>query len=519
MRRRLLVLVLCGAIGGLAAASFAAEATTQATPPPKDDYYELFKVLVDTMDQVERNYVKEVDRRELMEAAIDGLLEKLDPYSDYISPEELSQFRTSVEAEFGGIGIQVSVNGGELTVVSPLVGTPAYRAGVLAGDRIVEIEGESTEGISINEAVRRLKGKPGTEVTLTIVRAAGGREKVTISREIIHVETVMGDRRKEDDSWDFLYDAAEKIGYVRISGFSRDTARELREVLEELQRRKVRGLVLDLRFNPGGLLSSAIEISDLFVAKGRIVSTEGRNSPERVWNARQEGTFSGFPMVVLVNRYSASASEIVAACLQDHKRAVVMGERTWGKGSVQNVIELEGGKSLLKLTTAAYCRPSGKNIHRFGDEEDDEEWGVRPDKGYELRLGDAEIVGLMNDRRDRDIVRPHPDHRNDQQAGSKPGETPGVKPDETPEEQPGGTPAEKPDEQPSEKPVEKPGADAGHDPAEKPAAEAGGDSPEPDNGSEPAEASEPAAEEKPAFVDRQLEMALKYLATELARAN
>jgi carboxyl-terminal processing protease len=178
-----------------------------------------------------------------------------------------------------------------------------------------------------------------------------------------------------------------------------------------------------------------------------------------------------------------------------------MGERTWGKGSVQNVIELEGGKSLLKLTTAAYCRPSGKNIHRFGNEKDDEEWGVRPDKGYDLRLGDAEIVGLMNDRRDRDVVRPRPDGPN--------GEQPEDKPQQTPQD----TPAK---DSPAETPADKPAPEAGSD---KPAAEAGGETPQPDAGAEPAEAGEPGAEEKPAFVDRQLEMALKYLSTELARAN
>jgi len=506
MGRRLLVLVVWGVIGGFAISP----AWAETTPPPEDDYYELFGVLVDTMDQVERNYVKEVDRRELMEAAIEGLLEKLDPYSDYISPEELSQFRTTVDSEFGGIGIQISVDGGQLTVVSPLVGTPAYRAGILAGDRIVEIAGESTEGVSIDNAVRRLKGKPGTEVTLTIVHAGSSeQEKVTVTREIIHVETVMGERRNEDDSWDFMYDPNQKIGYVRISGFSRDTARELREALEKLERKKVRGLILDLRFNPGGLLSSAIEISDLFVGEGRIVSTEGRNSPERVWNAREEGTFGDFPMAVLVNRYSASASEIVAACLQDHKRAAIMGERTWGKGSVQNVIELEGGKSLLKLTTAAYRRPSGKNIHRFGDEKDDGEWGVVPDKGYKLRLGDAEILGLMNDRRDRDVVRPHSDRANG----------PGSEQGKSPEEKTAKPPAAPPAEDPAKERDDTRGTEAAPDQGEKPAAEAGGEEPEPDVGSEPADPGEPSENEKPAFVDRQIQMALKYLSTELARAD
>ena len=176
--------------------------------------------------------------------------------------------------------------------------------------------------------------------------------------------------------------------------------------MKQLQAEKLRGLILDLRFNPGGLLTAAVDTSDLFISEGRIVSTEGRNSPARVWDAHKEGTFEGFPMVVLVNRFSASASEIVAACLQDHKRAVIVGERTWGKGSVQNLIELEDGRSALKLTTASYRRPSGKNIHRFPDAKESDEWGVTPDAGYKIELGDSEMLALIQARRQRDILQP-----------------------------------------------------------------------------------------------------------------
>ena len=218
---------------------------------------------------------------------------------------------------------------------------------------------------------------------------------MTITREWVHVETVLGDRRKSDDSWDFMLDHDKHIGYIRLTAFSRDTAQDLKKALVELRKEGLKGLILDLRFNPGGLLNSAIEVSDLFIAKGRIVSTKGRNTPERVWDAQKEGTFEGFPMAVLVNHYSASASEIVSACLQDHKRAAVIGERTWGKGSVQNVIELEGGKSALKLTTASYHRPSGKNIHRFPDAKETDEWGVMPDAGYEVRLSRRRWSGWL----------------------------------------------------------------------------------------------------------------------------
>jgi len=361
-----LVLALLGIWNLPAVAAPQAEKSKEpekSTAAKKEDYYELFKLLADTMDQVEQNYVKPVDRRELVEAAIQGMISKLDPYSGYVSPEEVSNFRTSVENEFGGIGIQITMDDGDLKVLSPLVGTPAYRAGMMAGDRIVEVDGVTTAGMKLDDAIRHMKGPVGTKVTLTVVHAGGNPEitiprgkhgargalpvfhpssieplKFTLTREMIHVETVMGDRRGLDDRWDFMLDHDKKIGYIRVNSFSRDTARDLRQALEQLRAQKMKALVLDLRFDPGGLLNQAIEVCNLFVSSGRIVSTSGRNSPERVWDARGTGAFEGFPMVVLVNRYSASASEIVAACLQDHKRALIIGERTWGKGSVQNVI-------------------------------------------------------------------------------------------------------------------------------------------------------------------------------------
>jgi carboxyl-terminal processing protease len=203
-----------------------------------------------------------------------------------------------------------------------------------------------------------------------------------------------------------MLDHEQRIGYIRITAFSRDTASELRKALTQLKAQGMRALVLDLRFNPGGLLPAAIDVCDMFVPEGRIVSTEGRNTEPRVWNAHKEGTFEGFTTAVLVNRYSASAAEIVAACLQDHRRAVVVGERTWGKGSVQNVIELEDGHSALKLTTASYRRPSGKNIHRFPDAKEEDDWGVKPDEGYELKLTDREMAVLLENQRQRELVLP-----------------------------------------------------------------------------------------------------------------
>jgi carboxyl-terminal processing protease len=411
-----LLMMACLSFGR--APAFAAEAKPTADPKAdlvksgersdkdEDEYYDLYKALADTVDQVDRNYVKKVSRRELMEAAIKGVLTKLDPYSSYIGPEDAEKFKDSVEAQFGGIGIQITMDEGQLTVLSPLFGTPAYKAGLLAGDRIIKIGSDATDNLTLDEAVGKLKGEPGTSVSLTVVHQGTSKPTtVNVAREVIHVDTVLGDRRKGDDTWDFMLEPEKRIGYIRITSFSRDTAGDLKKAMDSLKAHKLRGLILDLRFNPGGLLTSAIETCDMFLTEGRIVSTEGRNTPKRVWDAtKKTDAYTGFPMVILVNRYSASASEIVSACLQDHNRAVIVGERTWGKGSVQNVIELEDGKSLLKLTTASYQRPNGHNIHRFPDSKETDEWGVSPNKGFEVRMTDGEMVQWMAERRVHDIL-------------------------------------------------------------------------------------------------------------------
>jgi carboxyl-terminal processing protease len=510
IRRSPILLVVLIYVGSLFAAAVVAEESK-----PKEDDYELYELLVDTLDQVQRNYVKEVSRRELVEAAIRGVLSELDPYSAYIGPRHLDQFRTAVDSKFGGIGIQISMENGSLHVLSPLVGTPAYRAGVLAGDRITEIDGKSTKGIELEEAVRRLKGKEGTQVTLTVLHQESAEpEKITITREIVRVPTVLGDHRKKDDTWDFMLQREKGIGYVRVTAFSGGTARELRKALQQLQTENLGGLVVDLRFNPGGLLRSAIEVSDLFIAKGRIVSTKGRDSggPERVWDAHEKGTFENVPMVVLVNRYSASGSEIVAACLQDHKRAVVMGERTWGKGSVQNVIPLEGGRSALKLTTASYRRPSGKNIHRFPGAGSDEEWGVRPDEGYALRLPNQEMMALIRDRRKRDVI-----------ESRKPSQTVAVHSGP----QAPATTAGPSESAPKEHVVPKEDATRQGVTAPKPPETAPPqvEPSTPHDGTPPEKAQREAAdgpsapEPEPEFVDRQLRMAVDYLTAALARAG
>lgn len=394
------------AIAMVGAVSLFCWQATQAAKP-KDEMMELYGIFVDAVEQVESNYVRPVNRRELLESALKGMLSNLDPHSSFINTSEWKQFKRQIEGRFGGIGIQVGMDtdANRLKVIAPMVGTPAYEAGVLAGDLIMDIDGQSTEGMTADKAVEVLTGRPGTSVKLLVLHEGDEKaETLTISRAIIDVPSVLGDSRKPDDQWDFMLDKDKKIGYIRISSFIQNTTEELKRALAQLKSEGMKALILDLRDNPGGLLGAAVEISDLFVDEGLIVSTKGRNTVGKTYEAQKEGTYEDFPMVILVNQNSASAAEIVSACLQDHKRAIVIGERSYGKGSVQNIIDLEDGNSVLKLTVATYQRPSGKNIHRFKNAKPSDEWGVSPNEGLEVKLTPQQYASWFLSRRDRDLV-------------------------------------------------------------------------------------------------------------------
>jgi carboxyl-terminal processing protease len=374
---------------------------------PKDEMMELYGLFVDAVEQVEANYVRPVDRRELLESALRGMLQNLDQHSQFISESEWKFFKKQIEGRYGGIGIQVEVDPEteRLKVIAPMVGTPAYNAGVLPGDLILEIDGQSTDGMNPDRAVEILTGRIGTPVKLQVKHEADNRlETLEMTRAIIDMPSVMGDSRKPDDTWDYMLDHDRKIGYVRVTSFIQNTTEELKAALADLKAEGMKGLILDLRDDPGGLLSAAVEVCDLFLDGGVIVSTKGRNTPSKVYEAQKEGQYTDFPIVVLVNQSSASAAEIVSACLQDHKRAKVVGQRSYGKGSVQNILELEGGNSVLKLTVATYQRPSGKNIHRFKNAKESDEWGVSPDPGLEVKLSPEQYVSLARARRQRDLV-------------------------------------------------------------------------------------------------------------------
>ena len=397
-RAKSLALLVLGLVVGLMWQSGRAQ-------KPKDEAFELYGAFVDAVEQVENNYVREIPRKELLESAVRGMLSELDQYSSYFNDGQWKQFQKQIEGSFTGIGIQIDVDRASrrLMIVAPLVGSPAYAAGILAGDIIAEVDGQSTEGWNQQKAIDALSGLPGSEVKLSVIHpGAEESQTVTVKRAIISIESVVGDHRHPDDTWDFILDSERKIGYIRITSFNPDTAKDIKKVLEELQTKEIKGLILDLRDDPGGLLSAAVEVSDLFLEKGTIVSIRGRNTRERTYTAEREGTFPTYPIVVLVNQFSASASEILSAALQDHKRATVVGQRTWGKGSVQNIIPLENGDSRLRLTVATYWRPSGKNIHRFKDAKADDEWGVTPD--VEVKLTPEQYVTWASTRQKRDLL-------------------------------------------------------------------------------------------------------------------
>ncbi|MDH3583422.1 MAG: S41 family peptidase [Phycisphaerae bacterium] len=369
-----------------------------------NNVYSFFDTLVDIRNELVKHYVDEPDEKQMLTGAIEGMIESFkDPYTDYFSPESLAQFDKNTRGTFSGIGAQIGLDPeGRIMIVSPLEGSPAYKAGIMAGDVVLEIAGKSTEGLKINEAVKLITGEEGTEVKLKVRHPGGEEALIGIVRQKIKITTVKGFRRDAEHHWDFMIDRDAGIGYVRITQFSARTLRGLTDALEQAKKDGMKGLIMDLRFNPGGLLDQAISVSDLFLSKGRIVSTKGRNSPERVWEAKDRDDAGDFPMVVLVNEYSASASEIVSGALKDNDRAVVVGTRTFGKGSVQQVLALEDNAGAVKVTTALYYLPSGRSLHR---KEGAKIWGVDPNEGYYVPMNHEQIREMNKIRAESDVIK------------------------------------------------------------------------------------------------------------------
>jgi carboxyl-terminal processing protease len=378
----------------------------------KNSYGRHFAEIVEVID---RNYIEAVDDRKLFEAAMSGMVSSLDEHSGFVTPEETEQFNATLNQQFGGVGIEVSLDPKtkSIIVMSPLVGKPAYRAGVRAGDRIIKINGQSTEGFELQDAVKVMRGPLGESVTVTVIHE-GETEPVDYQmvRETIQVESVLGDTRAEDGSWNFLLPGHEGIAYIRLTNFGEHTVDELAAVVDQLRQNKLKGVILDLRNNPGGLLPAAKGVCELFLPTGKEIveiRTRGGHVEERLV-AESDNPLLDVPLVVMVNHYSASASEIVAACLQDDERATIVGDRTWGKGTVQRVIPVEGGRSILKLTTATYWRPSNQNIHRLSEDvPESAEWGVKPDEGWNVPTTDEELAAWFEMRRQRDVFRDQSD--------------------------------------------------------------------------------------------------------------
>lgn len=382
-----------------------------------EEDYKLLRLFADVLNEVDQNYVRELDskaRRELVENMIECGLEKLDPHTTYFNEREFQQFRIKNKGKFGGVGITVTreINNKGLLVASPIAGTPAYESGIQPGDIITKVDGVPLENKKSSDAIDLIIGAPGTPVTLTVLHE-GESDPVDIplTRATIEVPTVVGDVRKPDEpkEWDFIYDKDHKIAYVRILEFGEQTANDLRHVLDSLDAQGVNGLVIDLRANPGGLLKSAVQISDMFLTDGAIVSTRRRRSEDNETFSAKRDNYAWedpvkHPVAILIDQFSASASEIVSSALQDNHRATIIGERSYGKGSVQNLKPFEDGKTALKITIASYWRPSGKNIHRFPDMRESDDWGVRPDPGFAVALTDQERKDYFAGRRFRDIV-------------------------------------------------------------------------------------------------------------------
>ncbi len=355
---------------------------SSAQAAEKDSPYSSLELFSYVMERVRKDYVdgQKLTYQDLVYGALKGMLNTLDPHSEFMDPEKYKELQNDTQGAFGGLGIVISMRDNFITVVAPMDDSPGFRAGIMSGDRIVRIDGKSADKLSLQDAVKGLRGEPGTQVQLTVFRPSVNQLKeFRLTRQVISVDMVKDINGKKEFPL-----GENKIGYIRLVQFGEKTSQDLETALNRLKKQGMQALVLDLRWNPGGLLEQAVDVCEKFLPKGvLVVSTEGRNpaqNSERRANGRDE--LNSLPMVVLVNLGSASASEIVAGCLQDRKRAIILGEKTFGKGSVQSILPLQDG-SALRLTTAKYYTPSHKVIH---------EEGITPD-----------IVVPMTDEEDRDI--------------------------------------------------------------------------------------------------------------------
>ena len=325
---------------------------------PNDKLYQKLDLFSDVLDTLKKEYVDDVKQDEVIDSAINGMLQSLDPYSSYMSPEAFQNMNRDTKGEFGGLGIEITMEAGLVKIITPIEGTPADKAGVLAGDYIVKIENKQVKGMTLLDAVKLMRGKVGTSIEITIRRPEVEDElKFNITRAIIKIREVSAEVKNN-------------IGYIRLRAFNEQSHNQLIKQLKKISNKKMDGYILDLRNNPGGLLSQAIKITETFLDGGEIVSTRGRNKNDiRIYNAKKGDRINNKPLIVLINQGSASASEIVSGALKDHKRAILLGERSFGKGSVQSIIPLKN-RGGLRLTTAKYYLPSGVSIHEKGVEPD-----------------------------------------------------------------------------------------------------------------------------------------------------
>ena len=390
----------------LIAMSGAAVAIAAWTAGGRGTDYKFFDELIEVKHILSSRYIDGVDDQKLKEGAIRGMVEALDdPYTVYVPPSEQREFNKSLLGEYVGIGAQVNTSTGWLTIVSPLEDSPAIRAGLMPDDKVLEIAGTSTQGVSVEECVALLSGEAGSPVTLKIERR--GREfEMVIVRDRVKTRSVKGVQRSESDpqAWDFTLDAGRRIGYIRLSQFTPGVSKEFEAAIASLhaEQGELRGLIIDLRGNPGGLLTEAEAIADMFLREGVIVSTKGGVHEEEVTRARSEGTLPDMPLMLMLNGDSASASEVLAGALGDNNRATILGSRSYGKGSVQSLLRLESGNgSELKVTEQGYFLPSGRSITR---KDTSAEWGVDPSPGFYVPMTDDSYFDMLRVRRRVELI-------------------------------------------------------------------------------------------------------------------